>query len=269
MGDDMDKKNLSGGEIHFETLEEGKIALLTIDNPPMNVLTTPLLQKLWENLDKIDESETTRVVIITGKGRSFVAGADIKEMVEKTPIDAMRFSQLGQAVLRKIETLWQPVICAVNGYALGGGTELVMSCDIVVASKKAEFGQPEVKLGVTPGFGGTQRLARLIGRQRAKELIFTGSRVDAETAMRLGLVNHVVEPEELLPTAEKIAKTILENGPIAVALAKKAINQGLDTDLETGLAIEAEAFSMCFSTRDQKEGMKAFIEKRRPKFVNR
>ena len=201
-------------------------------------------------------------LVITGAGeKSFVAGADIAEMKDKSVEEAAVYGKFGNEVFRKIETFRCPVIAAVNGFALGGGCELAMSCDIRVASENAVFGQPEVGLGITPGFGGTQRLARLVGAGIAKEMIFTARNIKADRAAEIGLVNKVVAAEELMPTVMKMAAGIAKNAPIAVAYAKKAINNGLQTDIDAGIAIEVEEFSNCFASEDQTYGMTCFLEK--------
>ena len=208
----------------------------------------------------------TDVVILTGEGRSFVAGADIAEMSVMKAEEGRRFGELGAAVFRKIELMAKPVIAAVNGFALGGGCELAMACDIRIASAKAKFGQPEVGLGITPGFSGTQRLPRLVGLGKAKELIYTAAVIHAEEACRIGLVNKVVESEELMNECMAMAKTIAAKAPLAVRYAKEAINRGVETDMDTGIVIENGLFGLCFATTDQKEGMEAFLWKRKPEF---
>lgn len=250
----------------IEVKKEERIAVLTINNPPMNVLNTDLLLQMRKSFDEI-EKEAVDVIIITGAGKSFVAGADIKEMKNKNSIQASEFSKLGQNLFSRIENFPKPVIGAVNGFAFGGGNELAMCCDIVVASENAKFSQPEVCLGVIPGFGGTQRLSRLVGKNKAKELIFTGGIIDANEALRIGLINIVVKHEALMDTAKEIAKKIKSNAPVAVKLSKELINR--DFDLKDGISLEADAFSMCFSTEDMKEGMSAFVEKRKPRFRGR
>jgi enoyl-CoA hydratase len=190
-------------------------------------------------------------------------------MATKSAIEGRKWGKLAQAVFNKLENLPQPVIAAVNGYALGGGCELAMACDIRIASEKANFGQPEVTLGVIPGFAGTQRLPRLVGKGRAKEMLFTGGMIDAAEAHRIGLANKVVAPEELIAAARGMAEKIMSRGPVAVQLCKAAVNEGLDMDLESGMAYEAEVFGLCFATADQKEGMSAFMEKRKAAFVGR
>src|SRR5208283_363882 len=210
------------------------------------------------------------VVIVTGSGeKAFVAGADIAQMAPMSAIEGRNWGKLAQAVFNKLENLPQPVIAAVNGFALGGGCELAMACDIRIASEKAKFGQPEVTLGIIPGFAGTQRLPRLVGKGRAKELLFSGGMIDAAEAHRIGLANKVVAPEELIAAAREMAGIIMSRGPVAVRLCKAAVNEGLDMDLESGMAYEAEVFGLCFATADQKEGMSAFLGKRKANFVGK
>ncbi len=240
------------------------VAIVTIDRPKaLNALSTQVLSELKEVFSSID-TDVTRVIILTGAGdRSFVAGADIDVMSNMSVSEAAEFSQLGNDIFRLIETLRVPVIAAVNGFALGGGMELAMACDFRIASENALFGQPEVGLGITPGFGGTQRLARTIGVGLAKEIIYTANNIKVDEAYRLGLVNHVYPLEDLMAQALKLAKKIARNAPIAVANSKKAINDGLQVNLDDGLALEVQLFSDCFESEDQKEGMSAFLEKRK------
>ena len=213
---------------------------------------------------EIAERKDIRVVILTGSGtKAFVAGADISEMVNATPAEGRKMGLLAKEAFLKLETMPQVTIAAVNGYALGGGCEISMACDIRVASDNAKFGQPETGLGILPGFGGTQRLPRLVGKGRAKELIFTCDQIDAQEAYRIGLANKVVPQEELLDTCKAMAKKIMSKGSYAVSLAKQAINTGMDTDLASGLTLEANLFGLSFSTDDKKEGMTAFLEKRK------
>ena len=249
----------------IDVSREGNTVILTINNPPMNVLNSELLNELGGVLDNI-KNDDSLAVIITGEGRAFVAGADIKEMMDMNPEEARRFAGIGQSVFNKIEHLPKPVIAAVNGFALGGGTELAMSCDIILASEKAKFGQPEVALAVIPGFGGTQRLPRIVGRNIAKELIYSGNIIGADEAYRIGLANRLLPPEELMEAAKKLSDTMSKKGPMAVRLAKEAINGGLDMTLSEGLQLEAEKFSDLFNSYDQKEGMDAFVNKRKPEF---
>lgn len=244
------------------------IGLITLNRPQaLNALNTELLTELNSLLDSIAQDKTISVVIVTGSGdKSFVAGADIAEMRGLTAVEGRNFGKFGQSVFAKLDNLPQPVIAAVNGFALGGGCELALACDIRIASEKAKFGQPEVGLGITPGFGGTQRLPRLIGKGRAKELLYTGDIIDAQEAYRLGLVNKVTAADNLLNEARALAERIMSRAEVAVKLCKAAVNQGLEMDLASGTAYEAEAFGLCFATADQTEGMSAFIEKRKPGF---
>lgn len=243
--------------------KEGHVATITINRPKaLNALSTAVLTDLNAALDEVAADQDVYALIITGAGeKSFVAGADIAEMKDKSVEEAAEYGKFGNAVFRKIETFRCPVIAAVNGFALGGGCELAMSCDIRVASETAVFGQPEVGLGITPGFGGTQRLARLVGAGIAKEMIYTARNIKADRAAQIGLVNKVVAAEELSATVMKMAQGIAKNAPIAVAYAKKAINNGLQTDIDSGIAIEVEEFSNCFATEDQTYGMTCFLEK--------
>jgi len=244
------------------------ICTVKINNPQtLNALNAEVLSELETAFDLIRDDNEVYVVVITGEGKAFVAGADIAYMRDLDPSGAKKFSEDGSRVFRKIETLNKVVIAAVNGFALGGGCELAMACDMRIASTKAKFGQPEVGLGIIPGFSGTQRLARLIGMGRAKELIFTGSHIDAEEAYRIGLVNKVTEKENLMEETYKIADKIKSNSRVAIKYAKEAINRGTETDIDTGIAYEANVFGLCFASVDQEEGMGAFIEKRHPKFL--
>ena len=244
--------------------QKGQYAIITINREKaLNALNSAVLDELDKTLDSVDLDQV-RCLILTGAGqKSFVAGADIAEMSTLTKAEGEAFGKKGNDVFRKLETFPIPVIAAVNGFALGGGCEISMSCDIRICSENAVFGQPEVGLGITPGFGGTQRLARLVGMGRAKEMIFTCDSVDAQEAYRIGLVNKVVAKEELMDTAKAMAKKIMSKGSYAVSLAKQAINTGMDTDLASGLTLEANLFGLSFSTDDKKEGMTAFLEKRK------
>jgi enoyl-CoA hydratase len=247
--------------------EEERVAVIFIDRPRfMNALNTETLKELEHCLRSLDEREDVRVVLMTGRGRCFVAGADVKEMQGMTPREAFNFSRLGHRVMDLIQELTKPVIAVVNGFALGGGLELALSCDLIVASEKARMGLPEVNLGAFPGFGGTQRLSRLIGMSKAKEMIFTGDAVDAKKAYEIGLGNQVLPDGELLSRTKELAATMAEKSGEALRLAKKAVNQGWETNLSAGLALERELFLQCFAHPDQKEGMSAFIEKRKPVF---
>lgn len=250
--------------------KEKGIGLLTMNRPAaLNALNSETLQELSDLMDEIAVDEDVKVVIITGAERSFVAGADIAEMLHFSSPQGLTFVTLGQATFNKIEKLTKPVIAAINGFAFGGGCELAMSCDIRIASEKAKFGQPEVGLGIIPGFAGTQRLPRLVGRGKAKEILFTGDTFDAQEALRIGLVEKVVAPEELLETAKNMAARIIKNGPYAVQLCKTAVNRGLDVSLDAGQEYEASLFAVTCDTADKKEGMSAFVEKRKPTFTGK
>ena len=256
------------GFVRFDT--EGAVGIVTIDRPKaLNALNSEVLAELDACFDSID-TNTIRAVILTGEGdKSFVAGADIGEMSKLSPAEGEAFGKKGNDVFRKIETFPVPVIAAVNGFALGGGCEIAMSCDIRICSDNAMFGQPEVGLGITPGFGGTQRLARIVGVGMAKQLIYTARNIKADEAFRIGLVNAVYSPEELMPAAKKMAAAIAQNAPIAVRACKKAINDGLDAKMDDAIVIEEKLFGSCFETHDQIEGMSAFLEKRKEKnFTN-
>lgn len=251
--------------MNFITYEQdGFVGVITINRPKaLNALNSDVLKELDACLDGIN-LETTRALILTGAGeKSFVAGADIGEMSTLTKAKGEAFGKIGNDVFRKLETFPIPVIAAINGFALGGGCEISMSCDIRICSENAVFGQPEVGLGITPGFGGTQRLARIIGVGKAKEMIYAATNVKAEEAYRIGLVNAVYSLEELMPAAKKLAGKIAKNAPIAVRACKKAINEGLDAVMDEAIVIEEKLFGSCFETEDQKEGMKAFLEKRK------
>lgn len=243
---------------------ENFVGIVTINRPnALNALNSQVLDELNEVFSKID-LEAVRAVILTGAGeKSFVAGADISEMSTATKVEAEKFGKKGNDVFRKIETFPIPVIAAINGFALGGGCELAMSCDIRICSENALFGQPEVGLGITPGFGGTQRLARLVGLGKAKELIYAGNNIKAAEALNIGLVNHVHPLENLMDEAMKLATKIAKNAPIAVRASKKAINTGIDVDMDRAIIIEEKIFATCFETEDQVEAMKAFLEKRK------
>lgn len=258
--------------MEFVTYEqEGFVGVVTINRPKaLNALNSGVLEELEATFDQVD-LETTRVIILTGAGtKSFVAGADIAEMSTLTKEEGEAFGKKGNDVFRKIETFPLPVIAAVNGFALGGGCEISMSCDIRICSENAVFGQPEVGLGITPGFGGTQRLARIIGVGKAKEMIYSASNIKAEEAYRIGLVNAVYPQEELMDMAKKLASKIARNAPIAVRACKSAMNEGLDIDMDKAIVVEEKAFGSCFETEDQVEGMKAFLEKRKVEgFKNR
>lgn len=244
--------------------QDGFIGVVTIDRPKaLNALNAQVLEELEKTFDAID-LEKTRVVVLTGAGeKSFVAGADIAEMSTLSKAEGEAFGKKGNQVFRKIESFPIPVIAAVNGFCLGGGCEISMSCDIRICSENALFGQPEVGLGITPGFGGTQRLARLIGQGKAKEIIYTCKNVKAPEALNIGLVNAVYPLADLMTEAKKLANKIANNAPIAVRMCKKAINEGYDLEIDEAVLLEANVFGQCFETEDQKEGMKAFLEKRK------
>jgi enoyl-CoA hydratase len=243
------------------------VAVITMNRPEaMNALNGKVLRELKEVVAQVRDDPDVRVVIITGEGPAFVAGADIRAMMNKSLVEIRRFTAFGQGVLNDIERLEKPVIAAINGFALGGGLELALACDIRLASTEARMGFPEVGLGIFPGFGGTQRVTRLIGKGRACELIFSGDQISAEEAASIGLVNRAVPPQELMAGAQRLAKRIAKQGPVAVARAKAAINQAMQTGLDAGLAFELEAVTLTFGTEDQVEGMTAFLERRRPEF---
>ena len=256
----------------FITYEvEGAVGVLTINRPKaLNALNSGVLDELNAALDAVD-LDTVRCLILTGAGeKSFVAGADIGEMSTLTKAEGEAFGKKGNDVFRKLETFPIPVIAAVNGFALGGGCEISMSCDIRICSENAVFGQPEVGLGITPGFGGTQRLARTVGVGMAKQMIYTARNIKADEALRIGLVNAVYPLEELMPAAKKMAAGIAKNAPIAVRNCKKAINEGLQVDMDQAIVIEEKLFGDCFESYDQKEGMAAFLEKRKVEaFLNK
>lgn len=248
--------------LKIEEAREG-VYLLTINKPAsLNALDTAVLGELAAVVEDLRTNESVKVLVLTGEGRAFVAGADISEMVSKNPIDGLEFGRLGASVFRAIEQLPFPVIAAVNGFALGGGCELAMACDIRLASAKAKFGQPETGLGIIPGFSGTQRLPRLVGPAKAKELIYTGEIIKADEALRIGLVNGVTEPEALIDEALAMAEKIALQPRQAVALAKKAIDAGMQTDIDTAIGIENNLFALCFSTEEQKQRMTSFLNKK-------
>jgi enoyl-CoA hydratase len=243
-----------------------KVGIVKMNRPEaLNALNTETLLELSKAMHELSfENENVRVIILTGEGKAFVAGADIAAMKDMLPLEARKFSELGQRIFHFIATQEKPVIAAVNGFALGGGCELALACDIRIASDKAKLGQPEVNLGVIPGFAGTQRLSRLVGMAKAKEMIFTGDMVDAQTAFSIGLVNQVVPADQLMSVCLELANKIASKGPTAVKLGKTVINRGIQADLSTGSAYEKEAFGLCFATGEPKEGMSAFLEKRKP-----
>lgn len=251
--------------------QDGAIGILTVNRPKsLNALDPATLAELAACLETVRADDGVRCLILTGAGeRAFVAGADISVMVSMSPLEGKKFAALGLGVARGLEELPIPVIAAVNGFALGGGIELALACDLIVAAHTAKFGQPEINLGVIPGFGGTQRLARRIGLPLARELIYTGDVIDAETAQRYGLVNRVVPAAACLDEAKTLARTLAGKPPVAIRQAKAAINAGSDMDLQNGCRFETEAFALSFSTADRAEGMSAFLEKRTPKFTGK
>lgn len=253
----------------FQTIryeKQGCIGIATISRPEaLNALNSTVIAELETLITQVEQDAELRAFILTGDGRSFVAGADIAEQYPMDVAGGRRWGQRGSALMRRIEKLEIPTIAAVNGFALGGGCEIAMSCDIILASEKAKFGQPEVGLGITPGFSGTQRLPRRVGVAKAKELIFSGKIIGAAEAKEIGLVNAVYAPEELIPGAIAMAQSFVVNAPIAVKYSKACIDRGMQMDIDDGIALENELFAMCFATADQKEGMSAFLETRKEK----
>lgn len=245
--------------------QQGPVALLTINRPPVNALNQALLHEVFGAVGMVSRMQGVRALVVTGEGKAFVAGADIAEMQNMSVSEATNFSAMGQAVFSSLEALSIPVIAAVNGFALGGGCELAMSCDIILAGPKAVFGQPEVKLGVIPGFGGTQRLSRLVGMQRSKELQFTGRNVKAAEAVEIGLALAVSEGD-VVADAIALGNQMAANGPYAVSLVKRAVNETEGAPPSSGYAQERNLFGMCFASADQKEGMAAFLGKRAAQF---
>ena len=256
------------GETFVRYEKEGAIAVITIDRPrALNALNPTVLSQLKDAvLSAGADREVLGVILTGGGGKAFVAGADISTMADLPPSEGLAFAEQGLSALQAIEDIPKPVVAAINGFALGGGMELALACDMIYATPRSKLGQPEVKLGIIPGFGGTQRLARLVGRNRAKELIFTGDIVGAEAAMGYGLVQAVVPEEELMDYCKGVLGRIAAMGPVAVAQAKRVINKGSDLALDAGLALEKMAFMALFNTHDQKEGMTAFLEKRDANF---
>lgn len=250
---------------------EGRIATVTINRPKaLNAINPETARELKAALEEIAGREDVGVVLLTGAGeKAFVGGADVSAMQDWTPVQALEFARFGQSVLEFIERMPQPVIGVINGFALGGGCELAMACDLLIASETARFGQPEVNLGIIPGWGGTQRLPRLVGRNLAKEMVLTGDMIPARRAYEIGLVNRVVPPSDLMGTAREVAARILSRGPLAVRAAKLAMNRGLEQDLWGGCELEGNAFAIGFSTEDAKEGIQAFVQKRKADFQGR
>ena len=255
--------------VNFEIRDH--VGLITINRPEvLNALNVRALRELDSVLEQVENDEEVYVLIITGAGRAFVAGADIGEMVDFTAANAKSFSRRGNNVLLRLTRFPRPIIAAVNGYALGGGCELAMSCDIRIGSENAKFGMPEVGLGITPGFGGTQRLARIVGMSTATELILTGRTIDAQEALQIGLINHLYPADEMLDRAFDLANVIASKAQVAVRQVKQAIRIGMQMDMSSALAFEAEAFGLCFSTEDQTDSMQAFLNKEKlPGYKNR
>ena len=247
------------------------IARITFNRPNvLNALNRKTIEELGECLNAARHDAAVRVLIVTGTGeKAFVAGADINELAKQTPVEGKEFALFGQEVIHRLETMGKPSIAAINGFALGGGCEVALACTMRIASKNAKLGQPEVKLGILPGYGGSQRLPRLCGKGVAHELILTGEIIPADEALRIGLVNRVVDPAELIPTAEAIAKKIAANAPIAVKYAMEAVERGMEMPQEEGLFLEATLFGLCCATEDMREGTRAFLEKRPAKFEGR
>jgi enoyl-CoA hydratase len=253
----------------FEVKEQ--IARITFNRPNvLNALNRKTMEELGTCLNAVREDDAIRVLILTGAGeKAFIAGADINDLAQQTPVNGREYTLWGQEIIHRLETLGKPVIAAINGFALGGGCELALACTMRIASRNAKLGQPEVKLGIIPGYGGSQRLPRLCGKGVAHELILTGEMISAEEALRIGLVNRVVEPGELLATAEAIAKKIIANAPLAVKFALEAVEHGMEMPQEEGLYLEATLFGLSCATQDMREGTRAFLEKRPPKFEGR
>lgn len=250
--------------------KKNNIAYIIINRPEaLNALNEVVLKNIKTAFKEANNDDDVKVVILTGEGRAFVAGADIAQMRDQSILEGRKFIIFGQSVMQMIENFDKPVIAAVNGFALGGGCELAMSTDFIVASTKAKFGQPEAGLGIIPGFGGTQRLSRVAGKSMAKYLIYTGDVISADEAFRIGLVQKVVEPEKLLEECENIANKIISKAPIAIKMAKLAIESGINVDIKSAVSYEAELFTTCFGTEDKYEGMTAFMEKRLANFKNK
>jgi enoyl-CoA hydratase len=261
MEDEMTYENIQFG------IKDG-IATITFHRPKaLNALNRALLNEFAEALDRVEASEDIRVLVLTGSGdKAFVAGADITEINQLSPLGAKHFARQGLEAINRLPHLTIPVIAAVNGYALGGGTEMALACDFIYAANTAQFGLPEINLGIIPGFGGTQRLSRLIGPNMAREMIYTGKMVSAEEALQLGIVNRVCVPDQLMNDVMQTAATIAGKGKVALRAAKHAINTGLNVDLASGLAMETDAFALCLASEDAREGTSAFLEKRKPDF---
>ncbi len=251
--------------------KKDQIGYVAFNRPKvLNALNRKTMEELGDLLAHARDDAEVRALILTGAGeKAFIAGADINELAQHTPVDGKEFSLFGQGVFHMLETMGKPSIAAINGYALGGGCELALACTIRLASKTAKLGQPEVKLGIIPGYGGSQRLARLCGKGVAHELVLTGEMISADEALRIGLVNRVVEPAELIPAAEALAKKIIANAPLAVKFAMEAVEHGMEMPQEEGLFLEATLFGLCCATEDMREGTRAFLEKRAAQFKGR
>lgn len=253
---------------HLVVEAQDGIAQITINRPEkLNALNARIMAELDEAFAQAEADPALRALILTGAGeKAFVAGADIRELAEMTPLEAQEMSLRGQRIFRRLETMRKPSLAAINGYALGGGLELALSCTLRVAAENARLGLPEVRLGILPGYGGTQRLPRLVGRGRALEMLLTGEPIDAAEALRIGLVNHVVPQAELLGFSQALLRKVLENAPVAAGLILDAVGLGLSSGLEEGLRFEAAAFALAAATEDRREGARAFLEKRKPAF---
>jgi enoyl-CoA hydratase len=253
---------------HILVEKKDKIGVLTINRPDkLNALNSEVVKEIASGFEKLEKDSDIRVIVITGAGdKAFIAGADISEMQNMNPLQALEFAQRGQNMVRSIEKSDTIVIAALNGYTLGGGLELSMACDLRIASETAKMGQPEIKIGVIPGWGGTQRLTRLVGKTKAKELILTGNMIDADTAEKIGLINQTVPPDTLMDTVMKMAETIAGLGQFSLGAAKHAVDDGLEVEFEKAQELEQHFFALCFADPDQKEGMDAFLKKRKPEF---
>ncbi|MBN1280046.1 MAG: enoyl-CoA hydratase/isomerase family protein [Candidatus Thermoplasmatota archaeon] len=252
---------------HLILEKKDAVATIKIHRPEaLNALNKDVLTELTVVVKELEKDTNVKAVILTGEGKAFIAGADIKQMKDMTMLEAKQFAEQGHQLLSMIEQSRLPYIAAVNGYALGGGCEVMMACDIILASAQAKIGQPETNLGIHPGFGGTQRLPRLVGITKAKELLLTGDPIDAHEALRIGLINKVVEPEKLLTEAEALAQKLTQKSGIQTSFIKALVNKGINIDLPSACSLEIASFSSCFATEDQKEGMSAFLEKRKPSF---
>ncbi len=243
------------------------IATIKINRPAvLNALNIDTITELTNAVDNLEKDKKVRVAVITGEGKAFIAGADIKQMSMMSVLEAKQFSEMGHYLLDSIRASRLPYIAMINGYALGGGCELLMACDITIAARSAKLGQPEINLGISPGFCGTQSLPRLVGRAKAKELMLTGNNLNAEEAHRIGLINRIVDDDALVEETMKLAATIAQKSPVQTAFIKALVNKGTDIDMHSACALEISYFSSSFSTEDQKEGMNAFLEKRKPNF---